>query len=80
MDNRGNYRRRIDHLEEKMGMKSQPYPHVIVTNLPPDEESGCSFELAPGRVYVDVIGRELVPGEIEQLRVDWLRKHGVEKP
>jgi hypothetical protein len=67
------FSQRLNRLEEKLGVKPQPYPHVIVTNVRFDDDE-CPVELVPG-VYIEVIGRSLTPSEFEELRGDWRRKH-----
>ena len=70
---------RLARLENKLGVTSGPgpYPHLIITNVPPEDDH-CAVELVPGR-FVDVIGRALSAEEFEQLREDWKRRHGVDE-
>jgi hypothetical protein len=74
-----NLSRRLDRLEERLGVKPQPYPHVMTTNINfyhPDE---CPPELVlVPDVYLVVFGRNLTPAELEALRADYKRKHGID--
>lgn len=68
-----NFLRKIERLEEKLGIKSGPYPHVILTNIRWGDDA---IELVPG-IYIETFSRALTPAEFEQERANWKREHRV---
>jgi hypothetical protein len=73
-----NIARRIERVEQSLGLKARPYPHVIVTTVRFDDDER-PLELAPN-VYLEVIGRPLTDGEIEEIRADWKQTHDEFEP
>lgn len=74
-----NLERRIERLEDKLGVKPQPYPNLMTTNVNfyfPDEPPP-EMIVVPG-VYLLTFGRRLTPEELEQVRLEYKRKHGIE--
>ena len=75
------FHRRVEKLEEKLGLKTgpQPYPHLLITNVNfhhPDEPP--PEEIVVAGVYVHTFGRRLTPEELEQFRTKYKREHGIE--
>jgi hypothetical protein len=71
--------RRLDRLEERLGVKSAPYPNIITTTVNFDfpDEPPPEMIVGPG-VYFLTFGRVLTPEELEEFRADYWKSHGIE--
>jgi hypothetical protein len=67
-----NLERRIKQLEERVAPKPGPR-HVLLTNIPPDEETGYTLEIRRG-AWADVLGPPLSEREVEELREKYRRE------
>jgi hypothetical protein len=61
-----NLQRRIKKLEERAGL-NHGARHILISNIPADEETGWTLEILPG-LFADVLGKPLTEEEIGQLR------------
>jgi hypothetical protein len=71
-----NLQRRVEKLEERLGLKAAPYPDLVFTNVNFDfpDEPPPEMIVVPG-VYLLTFGRRLTPEELEQVRADYKREH-----
>ena len=74
-----NLETRVAQLEARMGVAPAAYPNIMFTNVNfhhPDE-SPPEEVVVPG-VYLLTFGRRLTPEELEAVRVEYKREHGIE--